>query len=401
MRSQRLPARSARRLRRQRMPGVAPPPGAGRCASSPRDVSPLLTAAAAVCTDFGRVHEFGELRDLLARAADVMDASGIVVWLGSAAGADLRPVLAHGYSDRRSRGCRRSRARANNAAAAAYRTGALQIVSGRPGRLHRRHRRASARRRRLHRRAVRGESKAAAKRRTACRRSPRFSPRSLPAFAPLPLARPPTPGRGTVAPTLVERFASRESRRSKPARPHPLPLHFTPHGEIAWTARPPAGCGSRDTKAQILERAEREKVKFMRLQFTDILGAIKNVEIPDRQFEEALDGKIMFDGSSIEGFVRIEESDMYLQARSLDLPRFPVGGADRREASRRMICDIYTPGRDAVRRLPAHDAQESHRAGRGEGLRDEGRPRGRVLPVPDAGTACRRPKRTTRPATST
>ena len=51
----------------------------------------------------------------------------------------------------------------------------------------------------------------------------------------------------------------------------------------------------------------------MRLQFTDILGTVKNVEIPDRQFEEALDGKIMFDGSSIEGFVRIEESDMYLR----------------------------------------------------------------------------------------
>jgi glutamine synthetase len=68
-----------------------------------------------------------------------------------------------------------------------------------------------------------------------------------------------------------------------------------------------------DPKARILERVEREKVKFMRLQFTDILGVIKNVEVPDRQFEEALDGRIMFDGSSIEGFVRIEESDMYLK----------------------------------------------------------------------------------------
>ena len=86
------------------------------------------------------------------------------------------------------------------------------------------------------------------------------------------------------------------------------------------------------TKAQILERAEREKVKFMRLQFTDILGTIKNVEIPDRQFEEALDGKIMFDGSSIEGFVRIEESDMYLRPDLVDLPRLPVG---RRRPARR------------------------------------------------------------------
>ena len=74
-------------------------------------------------------------------------------------------------------------------------------------------------------------------------------------------------------------------------------------------------------KARILERAEAEKVKFLRLQFTDILGTIKNVEIPDRQFEDALNGEIMFDGSSIEGFVRIEESDMYLKP---DLDTFQV-----------------------------------------------------------------------------
>src|SRR5881394_3887134 len=76
-----------------------------------------------------------------------------------------------------------------------------------------------------------------------------------------------------------------------------------------------------ETKGQILERVERERVKFMRLQFADVLGTIKNVEIPDEQFEAALDGKIMFDGSSIEGFVRIEESDMYLRP---DLSTFRV-----------------------------------------------------------------------------
>ena len=100
--------------------------------------------------------------------------------------------------------------------------------------------------------------------------------------------------------------------------------------------------GTKQTKAQILDRTEREKIKFMRLQFTDILGAIKNVEIPDRQFEEALDGKIMFDGSSIEGFVRIEESDMYLRP---DLSTFRVfpWTAPTGENVARMICDIYTP----------------------------------------------------------
>ena len=74
-------------------------------------------------------------------------------------------------------------------------------------------------------------------------------------------------------------------------------------------------------KTQILERADREGIKFMRLQFSDILGTIKNVEVPRRQFEDALDGRIMFDGSSIEGFVRIEESDMFLKP---DLATFRV-----------------------------------------------------------------------------
>src|SRR5579885_3571039 len=97
-----------------------------------------------------------------------------------------------------------------------------------------------------------------------------------------------------------------------------------------------------ETKAQILERAEREKVKFMRLQFTDILGTIKNVEIPDRQFEDALDGKIMFDGSSIEGFVRIEESDMLLRPDYSTFRIFPLAGTTGEKVAR-MICDVYTP----------------------------------------------------------
>ena len=95
-------------------------------------------------------------------------------------------------------------------------------------------------------------------------------------------------------------------------------------------------------KARIVERIEREKVKFMRLQFTDILGAIKNVEVPDRQFEEAINGRIMFDGSSIEGFVRIEESDMYLKPDLATFQVFPwtYDGTGR---VGRMICDIANP----------------------------------------------------------
>ena len=65
-------------------------------------------------------------------------------------------------------------------------------------------------------------------------------------------------------------------------------------------------------RAEILKIADEEKARFLRLQFTDIMGVLKNVEVPRSQFEKALDGQIMFDGSSIEGFVRIEESDMLL-----------------------------------------------------------------------------------------
>jgi glutamine synthetase len=65
-------------------------------------------------------------------------------------------------------------------------------------------------------------------------------------------------------------------------------------------------------KNDILSLCKEKDVAFVRLQFTDIFGCLKNVAIPIGQLEKALDGELMFDGSSIEGFVRIEESDMYL-----------------------------------------------------------------------------------------
>ena len=107
-------------------------------------------------------------------------------------------------------------------------------------------------------------------------------------------------------------------------------------------AKTPGPAAGKESKAQILDRIEREKVKFMRLQFTDILGTIKNVEIPDRQFDEALDGQIWFDGSSIEGFVRIEESDMYLKPDLSTFRVFPWAGPSGEKVAR-IICDIATP----------------------------------------------------------
>src|SRR5215218_3885576 len=108
-----------------------------------------------------------------------------------------------------------------------------------------------------------------------------------------------------------------------------------------------------EQNARILERAEREQVKFMRLQFTDILGTIKNVEIPNRQFKDALNGLIMFDGSSIEGFVRIEESDMFLRP---DLSTFRVlpGTQHTGERIGRLICDIHNPDGSPFEGCPRH-----------------------------------------------
>ncbi|KON88987.1 glutamine synthetase [Sporosarcina globispora] len=95
------------------------------------------------------------------------------------------------------------------------------------------------------------------------------------------------------------------------------------------------------TKEDIRRIAEEENVKFIRLQFTDILGTIKNVEIPISQLEKALDNKMMFDGSSIEGFVRIEESDMNLYPDLDTWVVFPWTAEKGKVA--RLICDIYNP----------------------------------------------------------
>src|SRR5690349_18008661 len=94
-------------------------------------------------------------------------------------------------------------------------------------------------------------------------------------------------------------------------------------------------------KNDVLELARRFSVDFLRLQFTDIMGVNKNVEVPRSQFAKAFDGEIMFDGSSIEGFVRIEESDMLLKPDLATFRVLPYEDEGGRVA--RLLCDIYTP----------------------------------------------------------
>lgn len=98
----------------------------------------------------------------------------------------------------------------------------------------------------------------------------------------------------------------------------------------------------RDYTAEDVRLLAREhKVKFVRLQFTDIFGVQKNVAITIDQLDKALNNELMFDGSSIEGFVRIEESDMYLYPDPNTFVVFPWQGKDGAVA--RLICDIYNP----------------------------------------------------------
>ncbi len=98
---------------------------------------------------------------------------------------------------------------------------------------------------------------------------------------------------------------------------------------------------SRYSRDDVIRIVREKNVHFIRMQFTDIFGQLKNVTLPASQIEKAVDGLIMFDGSSIEGYTRIEESDQYLRP---DLDTFAVLPWDQEVGiSARMICDVYNP----------------------------------------------------------
>ena len=101
---------------------------------------------------------------------------------------------------------------------------------------------------------------------------------------------------------------------------------------------------SRYTKQDIIRMIQDNDVEFIRLQFTDIFGTLKNVAITASQIERALKNECMFDGSAIEGFVRIEESDMYLHPDLDTFQIFPWRPQQGKVA--RLICDVYRPNGD-------------------------------------------------------
>ena len=116
---------------------------------------------------------------------------------------------------------------------------------------------------------------------------------------------------------------------------------FPVQNALPFSEQNERGKEMKHTKQDILRLVQEEDVEFIRLQFTDMFGTLKNVAITSSQLEKALDNKCMFDGSCIEGFARFEESDMYLHPDLGTLAVFPWRPQQGKVA--RLICDIYRP----------------------------------------------------------
>jgi glutamine synthetase len=99
------------------------------------------------------------------------------------------------------------------------------------------------------------------------------------------------------------------------------------------------------TKESITKIVEEQNIEFIRVMFTDVFGVIKNVEIPNSQLQKLLNNDLLFDGSSIDGFVRIEESDMYLYPDLETFKVLPASLAGQDAGVAMVIANIYTSSR--------------------------------------------------------
>lgn len=119
------------------------------------------------------------------------------------------------------------------------------------------------------------------------------------------------------------------------------------------------------TREDIMRMVEEEDVGFIRLQFTDIFGTMKNVAITTSQLKKALDNQCMFDGSSIEGFARIEDSDMYLYPDLNTFAIFPWRPQQGKVA--RLICNVYKADGTAFESDPRYVLKKVAEKARQEG----------------------------------
>lgn len=94
----------------------------------------------------------------------------------------------------------------------------------------------------------------------------------------------------------------------------------------------------------LLKKVKEDNVKFISLQFSDVTGAVKSVDMPARHLEDVLKDGAWFDGSSVEGFARIQESDMRLLIDPDTYAVLPWSAADSKRA--RVFCDIFMPNGD-------------------------------------------------------
>jgi glutamine synthetase len=119
------------------------------------------------------------------------------------------------------------------------------------------------------------------------------------------------------------------------------------------------------SKEEIRRRVADEGIAFISLQFTDIVGVVKSVTIPVDELDTALDRGVWFDGSSVEGFARIAESDMYLVP---DTETFAVIPWEQsRSPTARLICDVYTPAGEPFEGDPRHVLKQAMRQAEDKG----------------------------------
>ena len=120
------------------------------------------------------------------------------------------------------------------------------------------------------------------------------------------------------------------------------------------------------TKRDIYRLVEEEDVGFIRLQFTDIYGMMKNIAITTNQLEKALDNRCVFDGSSIEGFAKDEDSDMYLYPDLNTFEIFPWRPQQGKVA--RLICDVYRQDGTPFENDPRHILKKTVEKAKAMGL---------------------------------